>query len=207
MITLGGKGNMIKRERVTQIVKEIAYRIHIADDINNVGLLKSILKLDSVLIEAMADMLEQQFESGNYNNVLVHELFKFYADIAKAYNLLWSSIKAIDLNDNEKKSVLYLLEDLNEIDDSTEIIDRINKLLYQNQIGTSNIQKDIQYEQDESSIYASLVTDKYNQVTKKRSNVIDIGIQTNKELIKETKNIPTKNNNKKEIKKNSSAKK
>lgn len=116
---------MIQTNQIVPIVKELVYHIH-TDEMDDILKLRAVIKLQRIVLDSMADLLEAK--SVQENIYLSHELFKFYAVIAKAYNFLFDTLKIAEVTNDEKAAILEMIGNMEDIEDSNEVINLINSL-------------------------------------------------------------------------------
>lgn len=115
---------MIQTEKILPIVKELVYSSQFETD--DTTKLKSIIKFDRVLMDVMADALEAKADS---NLFFISNLFRFYAEITKAYNFLFdTTVECAKVTKDDKDAIMKMLEELTDIEDAGAIIEKIARL-------------------------------------------------------------------------------
>ncbi|WP_024834031.1 hypothetical protein [Ruminiclostridium josui] len=116
---------MIQTNKVVPLMKELIYHIH-AEDSDNISMLKAVVKVQKVMLDAAADMLESKAYN-DCNIYLLQDMIKYNAVILKAYNLLFDTMKITNISNEEKDTILSMIADMNDIDDGNEIVELLNE--------------------------------------------------------------------------------
>lgn len=118
---------MIQTNKIVPIVKELVYRIH-SEETDDTSKLKALLKLDRVVMDVMADMLESK--ANDCNIFILREFIYFFSVYAKAYNFLFDTLKLVEVSGEDKAAIFELISEISDdIDDTCIITEKLNSLL------------------------------------------------------------------------------
>lgn len=116
---------MIDANKVLPIIKDIMYsNIDLSSEKETLAnYLKYYRAINQVLIEAL-----EKATTSESNPSMQTELFKWYCQYIKAYELLLYSDNIAKLGKSEKEQILSTLEGLTDINELDSIVDRLNIL-------------------------------------------------------------------------------
>lgn len=118
---------MIQTVNLVPVIKELVYYIH-SEDSDNIQELKAVVKVQKIVMDALADLLEMKAKD-ECNIFMLREFIRFYAVYAKSYNFLLDTIKLTDCCNEEKALILEMIENLQDIDDGNEVVNMINNII------------------------------------------------------------------------------
>lgn len=116
---------MIQTVKLVPVVKELVYHIH-AEDSDDISMLKAVVNLQKVMLDAAADMLESKAYN-DCNIYILQEMIRYNAVLAKSYNLLFDTMKITNISNEEKETILTMIEGMNDIDEGNEIVELLNQ--------------------------------------------------------------------------------
>lgn len=116
---------MADASKVLPIIKDIMYsKLDLTSDTETLkNYLKYYRMINQVLIEALEPSIDKED-----NSFMQTEIFKWYCQYIKTYDLLLQTDIIAKLGKSEKKEILSTLESLEDINELDSIIDRLNLL-------------------------------------------------------------------------------
>ncbi len=111
---------MINLNSLLPAVKAIIYSQY-QEEATEVDRLNALLKLDRVVIDVLCDALGEKSVTG-CNQFFVSNLFNWYSTYVKCFEVFILSNKLVEVKHEERKAILDMLQDLENIGGVEEII-------------------------------------------------------------------------------------